>query len=176
MKNIGNWLFKLLFPAKYRKFHEQGIELSAAWALARYDLGMYSMDHPVRKSEVCTAIMVLHQRVKAAEAQCVRKPAHITLAGGMSELAIAEQLRGTESTPTVKAICAHLSAKIVLLSDRATDAPRTVCQVKGETIAGYSAEERLHDAGGASYLAEALGEIQDLTKATLTAEEDGKAA
>lgn len=102
--------------------------------------------------------------------------ARILLAGGMSEPAIAEQLRGTESTPTVKAICAHLSSKIILLSDRATDAPRTTCQVKGETIAGYSAEERLHDAGGASYLAEVLGEIQDMTKATPTAEEESKAA
>lgn len=45
----------------------------------------------------------------------------------------------------------------------ATDRPREAMTDRDRTIEGYTAEMRLHDAGGASALAEALAEIQELT-------------
>ena len=102
-----------------------------------------------------------HRQRKEATAQ--PRPAHFVLKGGMTEAEIAERLAGLEGTEAIKAICALLGAQIVALADRATDAPRSPIVTPDRIIAGYSAEERLHDAGGAAHLAALLARIEELT-------------
>lgn len=99
-----------------------------------------------------------------AERPCYHpRPAHFVLKGGLSEAEIAERLAGLEGTEAIKAICALLGAQIVALADRATDAPRSPIVTPERIIAGYSAEERLHDAGGAAHLAALLARLEELT-------------
>jgi hypothetical protein len=93
------------------------------------------------------------------------RPARFALEGGMSEEMIGQLLRGTEKLPQVRAIVALLSAEIVLLSDRATDAPREAVQLPDRTIAPYTEQMRLHDAGGASHVARILARVQELAVA-----------
>ena len=81
----------------------------------------------------------------------------------MTEAEIAERLAGLEGTEAIKAICALLGAQIVALADRATDAPRSPIVTPDRITAGYSAEERLHDAGGAAHPAALLARIEELT-------------
>ena len=97
-------------------------------------------------------------------AKLERKPARISMVPDMTEIAIEESLVGTENHPAVKAICTLLAVRIVELSDTATDRPRTQIQIGDQHVAGYSAEERMHDAGGCAHLAEFLGKLQVLTK------------
>lgn len=93
-----------------------------------------------------------------------KRPARFALHGGMTEDAIAEQLHGTEKMPMMLAVVAHISAEIVRLADVSTDAPRDPVVLPDRIIPGYSAEQRLHDAGGASHLAELLEKLQELSR------------
>ena len=97
-----------------------------------------------------------------------RRPAKMESVGPMTEEAVAEALVGTETSQMVKAINAKITAKIVDLSDRATDAPRETMLIRGETVTGYTADQRMHDAGGAAHLADLLAELQEMTKARTT--------
>lgn len=89
--------------------------------------------------------------------------ARFRLDGGMTEEEIRRTLRGTKDSPIVKAIEAHLGASIVRDSDAATGEPRELIVTPERTLAPYTAEMRLHDAGKASALAALLAELQELT-------------
>lgn len=93
------------------------------------------------------------------------RAARFQLAGGMSEEQIERALRGTNGSPIVKAIEAHVSAKIVAASDIATDAPREMIASAERVIPPYTSEMRLHDAGRASAFAEILADLQERTAA-----------
>ena len=80
-------------------------------------------------------------------------PCHIRLADAMSEEQIAQALAGTAESGTVKAIVSHVSTRMVRQLDAATDRPS----------AGFTADQRLHESGGASTLAELLRDLQGLT-------------
>jgi hypothetical protein len=99
-----------------------------------------------------------------AEAQRPRV-ARIKLEDAMDPELIAQTLAGTHSTGAVKAILAHLGAKLVEKSDLATDRPRDQVREPDRIIEGFSAEQRTHAAGEASGIAEVLGELQQLTAA-----------
>ena len=92
------------------------------------------------------------------------RPARFSLEAALPEESIAELLAGTDGLPTMRAVFAHVSAEIVRLSDRSTDEPRDTVVLPDRIIPGYSADQRLHDAGGASHLAALLAKLQDLTK------------
>lgn len=94
-----------------------------------------------------------------------RRPAKMVSTGLMDEASIAEALRGTAPTATVRAIEALLTQRLIDLSDIATDRPRSTLQLPDKTIPGYTMEERLHDAGGAAHMADILARLQELTKA-----------
>lgn len=93
--------------------------------------------------------------------ECRPRPARFKVDGGMPEEQIATHLAGTAETPIVRAIMAHLDARIVAQSDVATDAPRD--PMPG--VPAYTAEMRLHDAGGAHHLADLKARLQELTAA-----------
>lgn len=113
---------------------------------------------------------------KLQELRAWRKPARFMLEGGMTDGEIERALAGAEGSPIVRAIMAHIGAKLVRKADDATDAPREMITTAERVIEGYTAEMRLHDAGGASHLAELLGELQALTAAKAAEEEKPKAA
>lgn len=92
------------------------------------------------------------------------RPARFSLEAALPEESIAELLAGTAALPTMRAVFAHVSAEIVRLSDRSTDEPRDTVVLPDRIIPGYGADQRLHDAGGASHLAALLAKLQDLTK------------
>jgi hypothetical protein len=99
-----------------------------------------------------------------AEAQRPRA-ARIKLEDAMDPEKIAQTLAGTHGTGAVKAILAHLSAKLVEKSDLSTERPREQVREPDRIIEGFSAEQRTHAAGEASGIAEVLGELQELTAA-----------
>lgn len=93
------------------------------------------------------------------------RPARLKLEDEMPPEQLAELLRGTAGLPAVRAVLALVKTQLVELSDRATDAPRETIALPDRTLAPYTAEMRLHDAGGAAHLAELLSRLQDLTAA-----------
>lgn len=93
-------------------------------------------------------------------------PARFKLEGGLPEEEIAQRLGGTGKTPVMQAVVAHLGKKVVILCDRATDAPRPAMTMSnGATLAPFTEQERLHYAGQAAGVAEILAELQELTAA-----------
>jgi hypothetical protein len=100
------------------------------------------------------------------------RPARIVEPEGMDEDRVAEILAGTAATTPVMAITALLSRHVVATCDRATDEPREQIADGTRTLAPYTPEMRLHDAGKAYAFAQALAEIQELT----AAREEKKAA
>jgi hypothetical protein len=92
------------------------------------------------------------------------RPARMIVEGGMSRAELEEVLAGTESNPVTKALRAILNERIVELSDKCTDPPRERAETSGGTIPGYTAEERLYDAGRCAAVAELLEMLQDLSK------------
>lgn len=95
--------------------------------------------------------------------QSPSRPARFKLEDAMPEDQIERHLGGTADSAVVKAIVAAIGTRIVRLSDQATDAPRETITQGERVIAGYTGEMRLHDAGGASALAELLRSLQTLT-------------
>lgn len=93
------------------------------------------------------------------------RPARMVVESGMSEESIGETLAGTQASPTMKAVCAIINARIVDLADTATDRPREPMQLTDRFVPGYSSDERLHDSGGVFHLADLLAQLQDLSKA-----------
>lgn len=94
----------------------------------------------------------------------MKRPARLTVIGLMSDLAIEENLAGTETNSVMRSVCAIINAKIVELSDLATDRPRQNMDRPEGSVEGYSMDERLHDAGGAAHLADLLAKLQELSK------------
>lgn len=93
-----------------------------------------------------------------------RRPARIENAAEMTEEQIAERLAGTENSPPVKAVLAKIGAKVIALSDQATDAPRGEIVTREGVIPAFTNDDRLHLAGGAAHLAELLRDLQALAK------------
>jgi hypothetical protein len=104
------------------------------------------------------------------------RPARFKLDAAMSEEEIERTLRGAYGSPIVKAIVAHVGAKIVTISDLATDVPREMIVSSDRVIPPYTGEMRLHDSGRASGHAELLSDIQRLTEEAEVAEERKPAA
>lgn len=93
------------------------------------------------------------------------RPARMIVDKAMTEQAIEELLAGTETSGLMKAVQALITARVVELGDQATDRPRnTIVHRDGSVLAGYSQDERMHDAGGAANLAEMLARLQELAK------------
>lgn len=109
-------------------------------------------------------VRCLQNELEAERAKHQIRPARIVVQAGLSEDAIASMLNGTETLPVNRAITGLLTAKIIELSDTATDRPRPTIQLADQVVQGYTTEERLHDAGGASHLADMLARIQELSK------------
>lgn len=93
------------------------------------------------------------------------RPARLKLEDEMPPEQIAELLRGTAGLPAVRAILALVKTQLVERCDLATDAPRETIALPDRTLAPYTPEMRLHDAGGAAHLAELLARLQELTAA-----------
>ncbi len=95
-----------------------------------------------------------------------RRPARLSQEDAMPEERIEELLAGTAATGPVRAILAHVSAKVVAACDVATDEPRELMTGPDRTIPPYTSEMRLHDAGKASAYGILLADLQRLTAAT----------
>lgn len=136
---IRAWLFRELFADEYT-------ELNNAVA---------ARDYSRRK------LVDLQDREAARTA--VRRPARFRLEGGLSEELIAARLRGTQKSGVIEAVLAHIAAKVVGLSDRATDSPYGERVTAEGVTPAFTADERLHLAGQAAGVAEILRELQELT-------------
>lgn len=93
-----------------------------------------------------------------------RAPARIVAEAVMTDEQIAKALAGSHESPPIKAVVAKMQARVVALSDRATDAPHGPIVTREGTIPAFTEEERLYLAGQASGVAELLGELQELTE------------
>lgn len=108
-----------------------------------------------------------YHELREARAELRRlKPAPARFVAGvdMTEAQIADRLAGTENAPPVKAIMSKIGSKVIELSDRATDAPRSELVTRDGIVPAFTADERLHLAGGAAHLAELLRDLESLTK------------
>ncbi len=111
-------------------------------------------------------LRILATELKLAREELHQKaprPARFKLEAALGPEAIALHLAGTDHQPAIKAIMAHVGAKVVEASDRATDEPRETVSEGGRIIMGYSEEKRLYDSGRASAFAEILTDLQALT-------------
>lgn len=139
-------------------------ELQAALYRAEKDLTEVSNKHRA-------AFMELRELRKRAP-----RPARFKLDAVMSEEEIERTLRGAHGSPIVKAIVAHVGAKIVTTSDAATDVPREMIVSADRVIPPYTGEMRLHDSGRASGFAELLSDLQQLTEDADATEEKKESA
>lgn len=104
------------------------------------------------------------------------RPARLELEAKMSPEEIERTLRGSASSPIVKAILTIITARMCEDSDRATDRPAVLVVSHDRITLPYTAEDRLHDAGRASSLGDLLGFLQEATKATDESTEKKEAA
>lgn len=135
---IRAWLFRELFAAEYM----------TGQALHRVRLEQEKTMHEMS---------LVIQRLQ-------RKPARFKLEGNMAPEQIEELLAGTRGLPAIKAVEALISAKIIELSDKSTDAPHGAYATPEGTVPAFGPEERLHLAGGADATALLLAELQELIK------------
>ena len=125
-----------------------------------------------RLTNLLPAVRRAHADLRAVKAEFERyrkfhgptSPARITIDKPMSEAEIEENLIGTQTLPVVRAINALIGNKLVELSDSATERPRQPQQTDLGLVAGYSADERMHDSGGSAALADLLSRIQDMSR------------
>lgn len=132
---IRNWIFREVFPQEYTNYNNVTKERDW-WRSQVTDRG-----------------------------QDRGRMARLRLEGGMPEEDIEHILQGTFELPIIRATLAHVSAKIIVASDIATDAPREQVTTADRVIPSYTSEMRLHDAGRASAFAELLADLQGLTAA-----------
>jgi hypothetical protein len=91
--------------------------------------------------------------MRREDEQRIGRIARFKIAGGMADLEITRRLRGAHDSPIVQAVQALLDAKIVEMTDRATNPPS----------AANTAELRTYESGGANAVAEFKVRLQELT-------------
>lgn len=151
------WLFRKLFAAEWA-------QLEVVRECNRL------MEEQLEKACVAHGLSLAHPRIWNVLDELARlkrgRPARFKLEGGMSPEQIGERLRGQEKSQVILAIVAHLSAKIVDLADKSTDAPRGATHLRnGDVLPAFTETERLHFCGQAAGAAEVLAELQELTAA-----------
>ena len=137
-QRLRAWLHRKLFGAECRWAAEDRAQL---WLLRKDN------------AELCAALRKLE-----------RKPARLEVAGGMTAQQIEDRLAGAHSSEPVRAILAKIGAKIIELSDRATDAPREQMETRDGVIPAFGHDDRIYVAGGAAALAELQSDLQELVK------------
>ena len=101
-------------------------------------------------------VRITHLAGKNAELRAQRnKPVRIQWDDAMPEEQVTQTLAGTAGTATIKAVRSLVGSRMVVRLDASATPP-------GER---YDAETRLHDAGGASALADLLRDLDSLTAA-----------
>jgi hypothetical protein len=85
-----------------------------------------------------------------------RRVARFKLEGGLPEDQVARRLAGAQDAPLIQAVMALVDAKIVEMSDRATNPPSSA----------NTPDLRTYEAGGANAIAEFKTRLQELTAAT----------
>ena len=103
--------------------------------------------------------------LELARAVGSRLPARLRLEQALSPELIEQYLAGTDQTAPVRAVLAHVAAKLVLATDEATGRPQVMLRFPDRTVAPYTTDDRMYDSGRAGGLAELLGELQAMTAA-----------
>lgn len=102
-------------------------------------------------------------RAELETARRRQRPARLVVDGN-PDYVYEEMISGTESHPVMKGVVGLLNARIVEMSDTATERPSLPMSLAGGVTRGYSEEERLYDAGGCALLADFLARIQEAAK------------
>lgn len=152
-------------------------ELSQALERERDLLGAES----VRADSLRVRLDELEQKLATAEKELERRdaahalelaravapqlPARLRLEQSLSSELIEQFLAGTDQIAPVRAVLAHVAAKLVAATDEATGRPQVMLRYPDRTVAPYTAEDRLYDSGRAGGLAELLSELQAMTAA-----------
>lgn len=162
------WFFKLLFGAEWRSLQAfikvDAINLERIANYQKLERAMSAEKTDLIVELAKTRAGAAGWRAKFEKATALRSPARFKLEGGMPAEQIAHRLAGQEKAPVIEAIVAHLSIKIVELSDKATDAPRGPETLRdGRVLAAFTESERLHFSGQASGVAEVLANLQEMT-------------
>lgn len=167
-ERFRRWLFRLLFAAEYQELSQMRQLLQVCHDIAADYRSPYPLPAWQRSHPAVVAVDALDRRCRAVVAQRDQlrapKAARFKLEGVMPREQIGEILAGQRDTGAIKAVQALLAHKVIELSDRATDAPHGAYVTAEGQVPAFTADERLHLAGGASTAAELLAELQALVQ------------